>query len=87
MSDIAITTNEAGDHFVGFEVDGTFVPFATVPASRIAQLQERAAELAELAKEPGEGAASRHADAANGLPYTVTKKTAAASKATGKGGE
>lgn len=87
MSNIAITTNEDGDHFVGFEVDGTFVPFATVPASRIAQLQERAAELAELAKEPGEGAASRHADAANGLPYKVEKKSSAASKPSWKGGE
>lgn len=87
MSDISVTTNEAGDHFVGFEVDGTFIPFASVSANRIAQLQERAANLAELAAEEGEGAKGRHADAANALPYKAGSSKSSAGKTTGKGGE
>lgn len=87
MASVAVTKNDAGDYFAGFVVDGTFVPFANVSAGRVAQLQERAAGLKELAAEEGESAASRHAEAANALPYQPPKTSKAKADEESKGGE
>jgi hypothetical protein len=87
MADLHVVANEAGDHFVGIDVDGTFVPVASVTASRIAQLQERAADLAELAKADDAASVQRHADAAAALPYTTKSTSTGKPSASGKGGE
>jgi hypothetical protein len=87
MADLHVVANEAGDHFVGIDVAGTFVPVASVTASRIAQLQERAADLAELAKADDADSIQRHAEAASALPYTTKTEAKAKANASGKGGE
>lgn len=75
MADLHVIQNDAGDYFVGFDADGTFVSIASVPASRVVQLQERAASLAELAKADDAENIKRHAEAASSLPYTVKSKS------------
>lgn len=83
---IVVTTNAAGDHFAGFEIDGLFVPFASVTANRIEQLRERAGNLATLKDEPGEAAKLRHDEAANALPYTTASTSDDDTSASAKGG-
>lgn len=77
MTDVKITKNDAGDVFVGFDADGTFVPFANVSASRITQLQERHADLAAKL-EKGDLPAQ---EAAQSLPFEVaTSKSTSSTK-------
>ena len=70
MPDVYVTNNEAGDYFVGIEVDGTFIPFATLPATKIGHATERAKNLSELAGSDDPEAVKRHDEAAASLPYS-----------------
>lgn len=83
---LSITQNDAGDYFVGFDVDGTFVSIASVSANRVTQLQERGANLAELAAETDPASVARHAEAANALPY-LSGASSAQSKDKASGGD
>ena len=87
MSGLHVIQNDAGDYFVGFDADGTFVSIASVSAVRVTQLQERAAGLAELAKAGDHGSTERHKQAAFGLPYEVPGKGKATPTAGTKGGD
>lgn len=62
MADVVKATNEAGDVSIGIEEDGVFVPFATVPAHRIAHRVERGKQLAERV-EGGDEEAQKAVDA------------------------
>ena len=80
MADIKLGTNANGDHAVGVEVEGVFIPVASVPAHRIEQMRERNADL--LAKaEAGDEEAQKVLD----NDYTTgSRKAASESK---KGGD
>lgn len=86
MSDLHVIQNEAGDYFVGFDADGTFVSIGNVSASRVRQLQERAASLAELAQADDAESVKRHDEAAAGLPYKVPGKGGGRAASESKGG-
>lgn len=43
-----------GDHSLGAEIEGVFVPFVTLSKGKVAQLVERAHNLAERAEEGDE---------------------------------
>jgi hypothetical protein len=86
-SDLHVVTNDAGDHFVGLDIDGTFVPVASVGAARIKQLQERAANLSALSEADDADSQKRHDEAASGLPYKVQATTTSKPDKGAKGGE
>lgn len=87
MPDLSFVTTENGDVHYGFDADGTFIQIGSVPASRIKQLQDRGAGLAELAKSDDPDAQRRHDYAANLLPYSAGSKAGSKSKASKEGGE
>lgn len=72
MTGLHVIKNANGDYFVGFDADGTFIPVSSVSGARVTQLQERAANLAELAKADDAESVKRHNEAAAGLPYSTT---------------
>jgi hypothetical protein len=86
MADVHVITNEAGDYFVGFEADGVFVPIGGASAARVKQVQERAANLAELAKSDDPEAVKRHDVAAQASPYSVKGSGKSSTGSTSKGG-
>jgi hypothetical protein len=87
MADLHVVTNDAGDHFVGLDIDGTFVPVASVGAARIKQLQERAANLSALSEADDADSQKRHDEAAAGLPYKVQATTDTTTDTNTEGGE
>ena len=76
MTDVKITKNADGDVFVGFDADGTFIPFANVGATRIKQLQERHADLAAKLEKGDEPAKQ----AVESLPFEVASAKTASTK-------
>lgn len=56
MGDLKVAENAAGDRAVGIEVEGAFVPLASIPASRVQHMVERHADLTEKAKGGDENA-------------------------------
>jgi len=54
LADVQVQTNAAGDHAIGVEVDGVFVPVAQVSAVRIAHAVERRRNLEERAEQNDE---------------------------------
>lgn len=86
MPDVKVHETEGGDYFVGFEVDGVFIPTGHVGAARVTQLKERAADLAELAKADDADSVARHKAAAESLPYSTKAASKSKSKSTSEGG-
>jgi len=86
MADLHVVTNDAGDHFVGLDIDGTFVPVASVSATRIAQLQERGKELSTLSEADDADSQKRHDEAAASLPYKTQTVNVSTTKPSTKGG-
>lgn len=56
MASVKVVEHGEGDHSVGFELDGVFIPVATIPAYRIEHYKERAKVLEQRAKEGDEAA-------------------------------
>lgn len=50
MASVKAESNAAGDYAIGIEVEGVFIPFAQVPAHRIAHQIERRQQLEERAQ-------------------------------------
>lgn len=67
-----VVTVEHGDGSVsaGFDVDGVFVPVATVSASRIAHLKERSDNLSDLLESDDPEEVKRAEDAVSQLPIS-----------------
>lgn len=81
MASVSVVEHGNGDVSIGVEIDGTYVPFSTVSAARIAHLQDRAASLnARLADEGDEAAQDAHGQ----LPTTVTGARSSAKDKEGK---
>lgn len=72
-----VVTVEHGDGSVsaGFDVDGTFVPIATVSAHRIGHLQERAKDLTGKLGSDDPEEVKRAQDAVDQLPISSKTKT------------
>lgn len=87
MPDLSLVTGPSGDVHVGFDADGTFIPFAQVSGARIKQLQDRAADLSELSKSDDPEALKRHDEAAAALPYSTKTKTTKDTAKGSQGGE
>lgn len=83
-----VVTVEHGDGSVsaGFDADGTFVPFATVSAHRIAQLQERASNLSERLKSNDPEDVARAQEAVEQLPVKVKTTRGKKTENTEEGG-
>jgi len=79
MSDVVKVEHENGDVSIGLELDGVYIPFASVTGARIAGLQERAANLAERSEANPDDKAV--AEALANLPTSVPKPSRSKSKA------
>ena len=75
MSVVGPVQHGNGDASIGAEIDGVYVPFASVPAARIEHLKERAADLvARLETNPDDPEA---AEAIAALPVAVASGASA----------
>ena len=72
-----VVTVEHGDGSVsaGFDLDGVFVPFATVSAQRIGHLKDRAADLTEKLSSNDPEEVARAEEAVSVLPLSAKKST------------
>lgn len=80
MASVVHVAHGDGTHSIGVELDGVYVPFASVTKARVAHLQDRAHDLNKRLEAGTDQAAS---DANDALPISAK----AASKSKSGGGE
>lgn len=70
MANVVTVEHGNGDVSAGVEIDGTFVPFATVTKARIGHLQERASNLSKRLESDDPEDVKRAQDAVDLLPIS-----------------
>jgi hypothetical protein len=85
VPDLHLVEHGNGDYSIGAEIEGVYVPFASVDAARVKHLQERAATIEER-YDAGDDEEKKRLDEATALlPTSASSKSSAKSKTKGEG--